>query len=118
MIQSKIPSTLLCTLRPHLVRNTCVLAGWVCPAGSYYKGGSWQHETLARRISGVEENAAELLLKKGWVRLTDYGHPVTHDNCRLTHAQVNMLYDLAHLFSDTEWGKRLFHAITHEEPDD
>jgi hypothetical protein len=118
MIQSKIPSTLLIDLRPHLVRNTCVLAGWVCPSGSYYKGGSWQHESLARRISGVDKNAAELLLKEGWVRLTDYGHPVTGDDCRLTAAQLNMLCDLAQLFADTDWGKRLNYAITHEVLDE
>lgn len=116
MVQSKIKATLLIELRPHLIRDTRVLAGWVCPAGGYYKGGSWRHESLAGQITGAK-NGTKLLEDEGWVRLTDYGHPVIGDDHYFTQAQINTLLDLANLHPTTEFGKRLLSALSREEMD-
>lgn len=118
MIKSKIQPTPLTDLRPHLVRNTSVLAGWVCPGGAYFKGGSsWAHDLLAAKITGLENGTPELECE-GWVRLTDYGHPVLTGRHMLMQSQKDTLFDLANLFRETEFGKRLLWAIDNEVDDD
>lgn len=114
MIQSKIPPTLLIDLRPHMTRDTRVLAGWVIPGGAYYKGGSWRHDSLAESITGAADGTARLE-NEGWVRLTDYGHPVVADEHHLTQAQIDALFDLGNLFQNTDFGSRLLSALVQEE---
>lgn len=110
MIQPKIQSTPLFDLRPHMIRSTKILAGWVSPGGAYFKGGAWQHDSLADKICGAE-NGTHLLEQDGWVRLTDYGQPVLHSSHCFTQAQLNTLFDLAELFAADSFGKRLHRAL-------
>ncbi len=109
-IQSKIEPTLLIDLRPHMIRSTKVLAGWVSPGGAYFKSGSWQHDALAIKICGAE-NGPQLLDDDGWIRLTDYGQPVIQEGHSFTQAQIDTLFDLANLFAADSFGKRIQKAL-------
>lgn len=109
-IQPRINPTSLTDLRPHMIRSTKVLAGWVSPGGAYFKSGSWQHDSLATKICGAD-NGPQLLDDDGWIRLTDYGQPVIQEGHRFTQAQIDTLFDLANLFAADSFGMRIHTAL-------
>ncbi len=84
------------------------LAGWVSPAGDYFRvKGDWGHDSLAASIVGEPGDYWGRLVQDGWVHLSERGKLDISSRKQMTRAQINTLFDIATLVPGTAFAEEI-----------
>lgn len=111
MIKPQIDATDVTTLDPALIEDTRTVGGWVSREGKYFRVEEPNsHLQIADLITGTGDGWRPLEAE-GWVHLGQNGSPEISDKFRFAHAQSNTLFDIAALFSNHPFGKKLLSYI-------
>lgn len=110
MIVAKIPPTDLNALFGTEIDEPETMAGWISPEGDYFRVGVAGHAELAALI--VAEPAAWTKLSEArWVHLSEFGGITIAAPHRLTKAQINTLFDIATVVSDSEFADVIIRTL-------
>lgn len=115
MLVPKIEPTDLDALSLEESPLPMTMAGWVSPAGDYFRvEEEWGHSLLADRIVGEPGDTWARLNRNGWVHLSEQGRVDIEPEFQLTKAQINTLFDIATLVPDSAFALKIISTLRDE----